>query len=420
MQIGAELIGADGLHADLDILSAAFEALRSTGADNFRIELGHAEIYKALIEALGVDAAAAESIRRLIENKSFAALGDVLAPFGSKPEAKALYAMPQLFGGVEVLDEVEVLTGNVRVLGAISYLRRLYKALDEAGFGGMVMIDLGLVHEMDYYTGIMFRGYCGGAGAAILSGGRYNALCAKFGKDMPAGGFGIDVESVAESLTGKGAETAPCRDSVRIALTKGRLEKKTLALLKASGYDISELEAGSRKLIFTLPDTNIEIVLAKAADVITYVEHGVCDMGVVGKDTIMEKGGSFYEMVDLGFGKCRFALATKKGKQVYGSYKTPVIATKYPNVTRSFFARKNMDVETIKIEGSVELAPLLELADAIVDIVETGSTLKENGLEVIEDVAPISARVIVNLASAKMKKAAIEKVIAELEAGLEK
>lgn len=421
LQIGAELIGADGLHADLDILTAAFEALGSTGADNFRIELGHAEIYKALIEALGVDAATAESIRRLIENKSFAALGDVLTPYHNRPEAKALYAMPQLFGGIEVLDEVEVLTGNVRVLGAIAYLRRLYAALNEAGFGGSVMIDLGLVHEMDYYTGIMFRGYCGGAGAAILAGGRYNALCAKFGKDMPAGGFGIDVESVAESLAGNVPETASARrDSVRIALTKGRLEKKTLTLLKASGYDISELEAGSRKLIFTLPGTAIEIVLAKAADVITYVEHGVCDMGVVGKDTIMEKGGSFYEMVDLGFGKCRFALATKKGKQVYGDYKAPVIATKYPNVTKAFFHKKNMDVETIKIEGSVELAPLLELADAIVDIVETGSTLRENGLEVIEDVAPISARVIVNLASAKMKKAAIEKVIAEMEAGLEK
>lgn len=421
LQIGAELIGADGLHADLDILTAAFEALGSTGAENFRIELGHAEIYKALIEALGVDAATAESIRRLIENKSFAALGDVLTPYHNRPEAKALYAMPQLFGGIEVLDEVEVLTGNVRVLGAIAYLRRLYAALDEAGFGGSVMIDLGLVHEMDYYTGIMFRGYCGGAGAAILAGGRYNALCAKFGKDMPAGGFGIDVESVAESLAGNVPETASARrDSVRIALTKGRLEKKTLTLLKASGYDISELEAGSRKLIFTLPGTAIEIVLAKAADVITYVEHGVCDMGVVGKDTIMEKGGSFYEMVDLGFGKCRFALATKKGKQVYGDYKAPVIATKYPNVTKAFFHKKNMDVETIKIEGSVELAPLLELADAIVDIVETGSTLRENGLEVIEDVAPISARVIVNLASAKMKKAAIEKVIAELEAVLDK
>ena len=421
LQVGAELIGADALAADKDILSAAFAALSRTGADNFRIELGHAEIYKALIEELGADAASSEAIRRLIENKSFAALGDALQPFGSKPAAKALSAMPQLFGGIEVLDEVETLTGNVRVLGAIAYLRRLYQALDEAGYGDRIMIDLGLVHEMDYYTGIMFRGYIGGAGAAILAGGRYNALCAKFGRDLPAGGFGIDVESVAESLQGASRpEVATRRDTVRIALTKGRLEKKTLALLKDAGYDISELEAGTRKLIFTLPDSGVEIVLSKAADVITYVEHGVCDMGVVGKDTIMEKGGSFYEMVDLGFGRCRFALATKKGKDVYGGYKTPVIATKYPAVTKAFFNRKNMDVETIKIEGSVELAPLLELADAIVDIVETGTTLKENGLEVIEDVAPISARVIVNLASAKMKKTAIQKVIAELEKGLEK
>ncbi len=420
LQVGAELIGADGLAADQDILSAAFGALTGTGVDNFRIELGHAEIYKALIEELGVDVQTAESIRRLIENKSFAALGDALAPYGERPAAKALGAMPQLFGGVEVLDQVEALTGNVRVLGAVSYLRRLYQALDAAGYGSRIMIDLGLVHEMDYYTGVMFRGYIGGAGAAILSGGRYNALCAKFGKDLPAGGFGIDVERIADSLQGAARpEAATRRDTVRIALTKGRLEKKTLSLLKAAGYDISELEAGSRKLIFTLPDAGVEIVLAKAADVITYVEHGVCDMGVVGKDTIMEKGGSFYEMVDLGFGKCRFALATKKGKDVYGGYKTPVIATKYPAVTKAFFNKKNMDVETIKIEGSVELAPLLELADAIVDIVETGTTLKENGLEVIEDVAPISARVIVNLASAKMKKAAIQQVISDLESGLE-
>ena len=420
LQVGAELIGADGLAADQDILSAAFGALTGTGVDNFRIELGHAEIYKALIEELGVDVQTAESIRRLIENKSFAALGDTLAPYGERPAAKALGAMPQLFGGVEVLDQVEALTGNVRVLGAVSYLRRLYQALDAAGYGNRIMIDLGLVHEMDYYTGVMFRGYIGGAGAAILSGGRYNALCAKFGKDLPAGGFGIDVERIADSLQGAARpEAATRRDTVRIALTKGRLEKKTLSLLKTAGYDISELEAGSRKLIFTLPDAGVEIVLAKAADVITYVEHGVCDMGVVGKDTIMEKGGSFYEMVDLGFGKCRFALATKKGKDVYGGYKTPVIATKYPAVTKAFFNKKNMDVETIKIEGSVELAPLLELADAIVDIVETGTTLKENGLEVIEDVAPISARVIVNLASAKMKKAAIQQVISDLESGLE-
>lgn len=415
LQVGAELIGSDGLEADLDILTAAFSALEQAEAGSFRIELGHAEIYKALIEALGVDEQTAEDIRRLIENKSFAALGDALAPYQGSAAYQALCAMPQLFGGVEVLDQVEHMTGNMRVLAAVAYLRRVYTALEQAGFGESVIIDLGLVHEMDYYTGIMFRGYLGGAGAAILAGGRYNALCAKFGRDLPAAGFGIDVERIAE--TGSEADHCQVRDTIRIALTKGRLEKKTLARMKAAGYDISELESPSRKLIFRLPDTNIEVVLAKAADVITYVEHGVCDLGVVGKDTIMEKGGSFYEMVDLGFGKCRFALATKKGKTVYGNYRTPVIATKYPEVTRAFFSRKNMDVETIKIEGSVELAPLLELADAIVDIVETGSTLKENGLEVIEDVAPISARVIVNLASAKMNKTAIQRIISDLERG---
>ncbi len=201
---------------------------------------------------------------------------------------------------------------------------------------------------------------------------------------------------------------------VRIALTKGRLEKKTLELLSKSGYDIKELTIPSRKLIFQLPDSNVELVLVKAADVITYVEHGVCDMGVVGKDTIMEKGGSFYEMLDLGFGKCRFALATKKEIDFYNGYKGKVIATKYPEVAKTYFTKKNMDIETIKIEGSVELAPLLHLADGIVDIVETGSTLIENGLEVVEEIAPISARMIVNIASAKIKKQEVQKIIQEL------
>ena len=236
---------------------------------------------------------------------------------------------------------------------------------------------------------------------------------------MPAGGFGIDVESVAGEPCRR--EPSRGRNPPRYRAYRahqGPTEKKTLALLKAAGYDISELEAGTRKLIFTLPDSGVEIVLSKAADVITYVEHGVRHGAWSARIPSWKKGGSFYEMVDLGFRQCRFALATKKGKDVYGGYKTPVIATKYPAVTKAFFNKKNMDVETIKIEGSVELAPLLELADGIVDIVETGTTLKENGLEVVENVAPISARVIVNLASAKMKKAAIQKVIAELENGL--
>lgn len=205
---------------------------------------------------------------------------------------------------------------------------------------------------------------------------------------------------------------------IRIALTKGRLEKDTVGLLEKIGFDCTQVREKGRKLILPIPDANLEVVLAKANDVITYVEHGVCDMGVVGKDTIMEMGGSFFELVDLGFGRCRFALATKKGSGFYGGYDIKTIATKYPNVSRAYFEAKGMDLEIVKIEGSVELAPLLELSDGIVDIVETGTTLKENGLEVIENIAPISARLIVNTVSMKLRQGEIEKLISLIEANL--
>ena len=198
---------------------------------------------------------------------------------------------------------------------------------------------------------------------------------------------------------------------VRIALTKGRLDNRTVAVLEHLGYDVSMLRSKGRKLILEIPGAEIEVVLAKAADVITYVEHGVCDIGVVGKDTIMEHGGSFFEVADLGFGRCKFALAVKKGTDFYSGYSEKTVATKYPNVARNYFADKSMDVRVIKIEGSVELAPLLELSDGIVDIVETGTTLRENGLEVQEDVAAVSARLIVNPASLKMRKKELEPLI---------
>ena len=205
---------------------------------------------------------------------------------------------------------------------------------------------------------------------------------------------------------------------IRIALTKGRLEKDTVGLFEKLGFDCTAVREKGRKLILPIPDGNLEVVLAKANDVITYVEHGVCDMGVVGKDTIMEMEGKFYELVDLGFGRCKFALATKKGYDFYSGYGIKTIATKYPNVSRRFFEKKGMDTEIIKIEGSVELAPLLELADGIVDIVETGTTLKENGLEVIEDVAPISARLIANTVSLKLRHAEIDRLIKMIEENL--
>ena len=208
---------------------------------------------------------------------------------------------------------------------------------------------------------------------------------------------------------------------IRIALTKGRLEKDTVALFDQMGTDTSAVKEKGRKLILpiALPESlsgcgqTVEVVLAKAADVITYVEHGVCDLGVVGKDTIAEYGGSFYEVLDLGFGRCRFALAAPEGKDFFSGYAVKTVASKYPNVSRAYFGRKGMD-------GSVELAPLLGLSDGIVDIVETGSTLRENGLKVVEDVMPISARLIVNMACMKLRKPELELLISQMEATLQK
>ncbi|MDW8801170.1 ATP phosphoribosyltransferase [Clostridium sp. A1-XYC3] len=205
------------------------------------------------------------------------------------------------------------------------------------------------------------------------------------------------------------------KQTVRIALTKGRIEQGAIDIFKAADIDCSELLNKGRKLIFENKCSNIEFVLVKAADVITYVEHGVVDIGIVGKDTLMEYNKSFYEVLDLKFGCCKFAVAGPKNSNFYEGYNRKKIATKYPNVARNYFRTIGQDVEIIKIEGSVELGPILGLADAIVDIVETGNTLKENGLVIYEDICSISARMIVNIASIKMKKEEIGEIMLKVQ-----
>ena len=206
--------------------------------------------------------------------------------------------------------------------------------------------------------------------------------------------------------------------SISIALTKGRLEKETVKLLDKAHYGTEELKDKGRKLVFNDTKADIKYFLVKAADSITYVEHGVADIGVVGKDTLLEADDNYYEVLDLGIGKCNFIVASLPEKDIFKKIGHIKIGTKYPHVAREYFKKKAMDVEIIKIEGSVELAPILGLCDAIVDIMETGTTLKENGLIVFDTICPISARVIVNKASFKMKKQEIGEFIEKLKSVL--
>lgn len=202
---------------------------------------------------------------------------------------------------------------------------------------------------------------------------------------------------------------------LRIALTKGRLEKIAVEIFDKIGLDTEELKNKGRKLVLSDKKNNIEFVLVKAVDVLTYVEHGAADIGIVGKDTLIEAGKEFYEVLDLKVGKCKFALASLPEFKLQEGYNRKKIASKYPNVTREYFRKLGMDVEIIKIEGSVELAPILGLSDAIVDIVETGTTLKENGLIVFNEICDISARMIVNRASMKMRKDEIKTLISKVQ-----
>ncbi len=203
--------------------------------------------------------------------------------------------------------------------------------------------------------------------------------------------------------------------SLSIALTKGRLEKETVAMLEQCGYGVEKLKDKGRALVFPDSKKDIRYFLVKSNDCITYVEHGVADVGVVGKDTLIEGGKDYYEMLDLNVGKCKFVLASLPEIDLLNKEGHIKIGTKYPNVARNYFNSKGKDVEIVKIDGSVELSPILGLVDGIVDIMETGTTLKENGLVVLDDVCQISARVIVNKASFKMKRKEIMELLNDLE-----
>lgn len=201
-----------------------------------------------------------------------------------------------------------------------------------------------------------------------------------------------------------------------IALAKGRLAKNALSMFEKIGITCDEMKKDSRKLIFTNEDLKLKFFLAKANDVPTYIEYGAADIGVVGKDTLLEEKKNLYEVIDLGFGKCNMVVAGPK--EAYEKLKNNDsirVATKYPNIAKDYFYnKKNQKVEIIKLNGSIELAPLVGLSEVIVDIVETGSTLKENGLIVFETISSLSARMVVNRVSMKMEAKRIINIIEDL------
>ena len=209
---------------------------------------------------------------------------------------------------------------------------------------------------------------------------------------------------------------------ITVALAKGRLAKKAMEILERAGIFCEEMkDPDTRKLIFTNEELKMKFFLAKAGDVPTYVEYGAADIGIVGKDTILEEGRKLYEVIDFGIGRCRMCVAgPESAKELLGSGRRIRVATKYPNIAKDYFTNVlHQTAEIIKLSGSIELAPIVGLSEVIVDIVETGSTLRENGLAVLQEIVPLSARMVVNQVSMNMEQERIQKLIADIRTVLD-
>lgn len=259
--------------------------------------------------------------------------------------------------------------------------------------------------DPNYYSDTVFKGYIRGIPKAILSGGKYTPLMRKMGRHSQAIGFAVYTD-----LLDRYDEHRRTDDNyLNIALPKGRLGEQSYELFAQAGYPCPEILQPGRKLIFSNPERKVRYFWVKPTDVASYVERGVADIGVAGADIIQEYRPEVTEQLDLQIGRCRMCVA---GPQSYeeNQNKTLVVATKFPNIATSYFQNKGLDIDIIKLHGSIEIAPLLGLSDVIVDIVETGNTLKENNMKIIEEILPISARLIINKAVLDFKQEAISQL----------
>ena len=425
-QMGAELMGDGSVASDVEVLSVLIEALQEAGLREFQVSVGQVEFFKALLREAGIGNAAEESLRRLISDKNRFGAEELLASYDISEKLRATFLeMATLTGGEEALQKARSLTDNAEALEALERLQEIYEGLKKKGYEKYVTFDLSMLSKYNYYTGIIFHAYSYGYGEPIAKGGRYDNLLSHFGRELPAVGFAIVVDQLQRALRNDAEKKVNATDDgkryLTFALTKGRLAKKTLELLEKVGITCEEMkDPDSRKLIFVNEELGLKFFLAKGPDVPTYVEYGAADIGVVGKDTLVEEGRKMYEVLDLGFGKCRMCVCGPESAREKLAHQEQIrVATKYPDIAKDYFYnQKHQTVELIKLNGSIELAPIVGLSDVIVDIVETGSTLRENGLGVLEEVMPLSARMVVNQVSMKMESERITKLIQDLRAAL--
>ncbi len=418
-QMGLEVLGkVDGRQVQQTVLLAA-KSLEQLGAA-WVLEVSHMGYLFGLFDALEVPANARPALLKLLREKNAHELRAAAKTAGlSEDAADTLTQLLDLCGGYkETLARAEGFCKNERMRAAAAELRALAAPLKAAG--GSIRLDLTLAGEMEYYNGLVFQGYLQGLPRPLLKGGRYDLLMQKFTPGADAVGFAVYLDE----LDRLSAPLPPVQQQktdktmLNVALPKGRLGDKVYNLLARIGYGCMEDYNATRKLVVENPEAGIRYFLVKPSDVAIYVEHGAADVGIVGKDILTEASADVYELLDTGLGKCRMCVAAPADYQDDPS--RPVrVATKFVNIAKNYYASIGRDIDIIKLNGSIELAPILGLSDVIVDIVETGTTLRENGLKVVTEFMPISARFIANKASYQFKHREMDEMLEKLRETLQ-
>ena len=418
-QMGLEMLGAVGEAQVQQAVCLAARSLDALGAE-WVLEVSHMGYLFGLFDALGVpDAARAKLLEKLREKNAHELRAAAGAAGLADASADILCSVLSLCGSyADTLAKAAALCRNDAMRAAVAELEALAVPLEKAG--GVIRLDMTLAGEMEYYNGLVFQGYLKALPRPLLKGGRYDLLMQKFTPGAGAIGFAVyldELDRLSAPLPPV-QKNSTDRVMLNVALPKGRLGDKVYHLLAGIGYGCPEDYNATRKLVVENPEAGIRYFLVKPSDVAIYVEHGAADVGIVGKDILTEASADVYELLDTGLGKCHMCVAAPADYKDDPS--RPVrVATKFVNIAKSYYASMGRDIDIIKLNGSIELAPILGLSDVIVDIVETGTTLRENGLKVVTEFMPISARFIANKASYQFKHAEMDTMLEKLRAELQ-
>lgn len=406
-QLGVELVGEDGGASEVEVVRLLAEALGALEVPDWRIVFGSVTPLTSLLDACAPTTDFREEVLALVHDSDLVTLDELISSTeGLAPAAaRALREVCRMGGGAEIIGRLDALLAEAGVDPAsrgTAELSSLAGSLADLFEQGRLSFDFSIINSFDYYTGIIFKGYAEGIAASLASGGRYDAVLANLGRPgLVACGFALSLERLQEVLgePGESGVVTPgvrvAARPIRIAVPKGSLFKETVAALAAAGLPTAELADPGRKLV--VREGDVEYVIVRAQDAPAFVGHGGADCGICGKDSLIEADLDLLQLVDLGYGGCRFVVAEPRSRageaeRNYAWRGTVRVATKYPRITQGYYDSIGQQVDIVTLHGNIELGPIVGMADRIVDITATGTTLAENDLVVVDEVMECTAR----------------------------